>query len=157
MASLTPAFSANRTVREYTEQHYIPAAAAFVARTADNAAGGASLLAWQREIDSKWKDVRFGALKVVRDASDLVFQAEVFLAGLDPSSVRVELYADAQNGGEPVRQLMQRNESRSSSAAAWIYSTKTPADRLPGDFTPRILPYHPMALPIEVDRICWQK
>ena len=29
MAQLTPRFSANRTVREYTEQHYLPAAAAY--------------------------------------------------------------------------------------------------------------------------------
>ena len=29
MARLTPQFSANRTVREYTEQHYLPAAAAY--------------------------------------------------------------------------------------------------------------------------------
>ena len=29
MARLTPRFSANRTVREYTEQHYLPAAAAY--------------------------------------------------------------------------------------------------------------------------------
>ena len=28
MARLTPRFSANRTVREYTEQHYLPAALA---------------------------------------------------------------------------------------------------------------------------------
>ena len=29
MARLTPRFSANRTVREYTEQHYLPAATAY--------------------------------------------------------------------------------------------------------------------------------
>jgi starch phosphorylase len=29
MARLTPRFSADRTVREYTEQHYLPAAAAY--------------------------------------------------------------------------------------------------------------------------------
>ena len=35
MARLTPRFSANRTVREYTEQHYLPAAAAYRARAAE--------------------------------------------------------------------------------------------------------------------------
>ena len=29
MAALTPEFSANRTVRQYTEEHYIPAATAY--------------------------------------------------------------------------------------------------------------------------------
>ena len=37
MARLTPQFSANRTVREYTEQYYLPAAAAYRERAADKA------------------------------------------------------------------------------------------------------------------------
>jgi starch phosphorylase len=40
MARLTPRFSANRTVREYTEQHYLPAAAAYRTRAADKGAVG---------------------------------------------------------------------------------------------------------------------
>jgi starch phosphorylase len=40
MALLTPRFSANRTVREYTEQHYLPAAAAYRERAADQGALG---------------------------------------------------------------------------------------------------------------------
>ena len=32
MAALTPEFSANRTVRQYTEEHYIPAATAYARR-----------------------------------------------------------------------------------------------------------------------------
>src|SRR5665213_602236 len=39
MARLTPRFSNNRTVREYTEQHYRPAAAAYRQRAADKGAG----------------------------------------------------------------------------------------------------------------------
>jgi hypothetical protein len=35
MARLTPRFSANRTVREYTEQHYLPAATAYHLRSAN--------------------------------------------------------------------------------------------------------------------------
>ncbi len=38
MARLTPHFSANRTVCEYTEQHYLPAAAAYRERAANNGA-----------------------------------------------------------------------------------------------------------------------
>ena len=35
MAQLTPRFSTNRAVREYTEQHYLPAATAYLKRVAD--------------------------------------------------------------------------------------------------------------------------
>ena len=38
MAQLTPRFSASRTVREYTEQHYLPAASAYLERAADKGA-----------------------------------------------------------------------------------------------------------------------
>ena len=47
MARLTPQFSADRAVREYTEQHYIPAAAAYRARTAHGGADGRKLVDWQ--------------------------------------------------------------------------------------------------------------
>jgi hypothetical protein len=39
MARLTPLFSATRTIREYTEQLYIPCAAAFLERAADKGVG----------------------------------------------------------------------------------------------------------------------
>ena len=47
MARLTPRFSANRTVREYTEQHYLPAAAAYRARAADKGAIGRQMVDWR--------------------------------------------------------------------------------------------------------------
>jgi hypothetical protein len=40
MAQLTPRFSANRTVREYTEQHYLPAAATYRERATDKGGSG---------------------------------------------------------------------------------------------------------------------
>ena len=40
MARLTPRFSADRAVREYTEQHYLPAAAAYRERAANKGAIG---------------------------------------------------------------------------------------------------------------------
>ena len=40
MAQLTPRFSASRTVREYTEQHYLPAAASYRERAANKGAVG---------------------------------------------------------------------------------------------------------------------
>ena len=44
MARLTPRFSANRAVRDYTEQYYLPAAAAYRARAADKGAVGARIV-----------------------------------------------------------------------------------------------------------------
>jgi starch phosphorylase len=47
MARLTPLFSTNRAVRQYTEEHYLAAASAFKERAANQGALGADLLRWQ--------------------------------------------------------------------------------------------------------------
>ena len=108
MARLTPRFSANRTVREYTEQHYLPAASAYCERAAGKGAMGMQVVNWQRTMAQNWSNLRFGEMKVVSDGEKHVFRVEVYLSGLDPNSARVELYADAVNSGEPVRQEMKR-------------------------------------------------
>ncbi len=157
MALLTPAFSANRTVRQYTEEHYLPAAAAYTACAQSLGRAGTLVLAWRQDIARRWKNVRFGQLEVVRHDNQLMFEVEVSLAGIDPSAVRVELYAAARNGDAPVCQQMLRKAFRPGTALAYTYSTTTPATRPATDFTPRIVPHHPKALPLEIDRILWQK
>ncbi|HUU35774.1 MAG TPA: alpha-glucan family phosphorylase, partial [Vicinamibacterales bacterium] len=54
MARLTPAFSANRTVREYTDTLYLPAAAAYRERFDDGGRLGRDLVAWQRTLERDW-------------------------------------------------------------------------------------------------------
>ena len=53
MARLTPRFSANRAVREYTEQHYLPAAAAYRERAANKGAMGRQMVDWQHAVGSE--------------------------------------------------------------------------------------------------------
>jgi starch phosphorylase len=154
MATLTPRFSASRTVREYVEQQYIPAAAAYVARASGDAT---AFLAWQAEIERHWKDVRFGALNVTTHDGDLAFEVDVYLGRLDPESVRVELYAEAQGTMPAFKQEMHGSASPAAQRGLCTFSTRVPAGRPAADFTPRIMPYHPQALPLEICRILWQR
>jgi len=64
MGRLTPRFSANRVVREYTDRYYVPAAARYRERAVDNGAPGLQLVAWRRAIAAHWHEVRFGATRV---------------------------------------------------------------------------------------------
>ena len=57
-------------------------------------------------MDQKWAALRFGDLRVETNAGQHVFEVEIYLNDLDPNAVRVELYADGINGGDPVRQEM---------------------------------------------------
>ena len=84
MAQLTPRFSANRTVREYTEQHYLPAAAAYRARAADKGAVGRQVVDWQHALEQKWAMLRFGEVKVETVGEQHVFEVQVYLGDVDP-------------------------------------------------------------------------
>jgi glycogen phosphorylase len=73
MARLTPRFSANRAVREYTEQHYLPAAAAYRERAAEQRRNGQAngrLAAWiwgsQKWVESYGNDDENAATRVAR-------------------------------------------------------------------------------------------
>jgi starch phosphorylase len=157
MAGLTPRFSANRTVREYTEQHYLSAAAAYRERAVDKGALGAQVVNWQRAVERNWSTLGFGEMKVASDGGKHVFEVQVDLGSFDPNMVRVELCADGLNGGDPVRREMMRGR-RLAGANSYIFSVQVSATRPATDYTPRVIPRHPVArVPLEADRILWQR
>ena len=158
MARLTPRFSANRTVREYTEQHYLPAAAAYRERAADKGAVGRQMVDWQHALEQKWAALRFGEVKVETDGEQHVFEVQVYLNDLDPNAVRVELYADGVNGGDPVRQEMKRVRQLAGAAGGYVYSAAVSAARPAADYTARVIPQRSgVAVPLEAARILWQR
>jgi starch phosphorylase len=157
MATLTPAYSANRTVRQYAEEQYIPAATAYARRACAHPELTASFLAWQEDITRHWNDVRFGGLTVTEENGDLVFETEVHLGALDTCWAHVELYAAPHDGEAAFLKKMCPIERRASESGAYLYRGRVPATRPACDFTPRVLPFHPMALPTEVRRIAWQR
>jgi glycogen phosphorylase len=155
MARLTPAFSATRCVREYTETHYVPMAAAYLRRSADGHATAESLLHWRRQLSDHWSRLRFGAVHVETEKEEHRFQVQVYLEEMDPDAIQVELYADALGAGEPVRYVMGRGEPLVGQNA-FLYSAAVPANRPAKDFTPRVIPCHPEAIiPLEAAQILW--
>ena len=64
MARLTPQFSSNRAVREYTEQFYLPAASAYHARAASQGKIGTQIVDWQKAWKQKWSALHFGEVKI---------------------------------------------------------------------------------------------
>ena len=158
MARLTPRFSANRTVREYTEQHYLPAATAYHLRLANKGAIGRQIVAWHHSLEQKWATLHFGELKAATDAERHVFKVEVYLNDLDPNAVRVELYADGVSGSAPTRQEMQRVRKLAVESGGHVYSAAVPAAHPPADYTARVIPRcEGVAIPLEDARILWQR
>ncbi|HEY6331148.1 MAG TPA: alpha-glucan family phosphorylase, partial [Blastocatellia bacterium] len=140
MARLTPRFSANRVVREYTDEHYVRAAGAYRERAVGNGIEGRKIANWKSDLDRGWDKIHFGEMKVKTADNTHTFDLLIYLNGVHPNSVRVELYADAREAGVPVRQEMTRSGDLYGPENAYVYSAQVPSTRPAGDFTARVIP-----------------
>jgi starch phosphorylase len=154
MAQLTAQFSTDRTVREYTEKFYLPAAKGYADRSANKGAVGDQVARWRRDLDEKWSSLRFGEVKVRTEGGQHNFEVQVYLNGLAPDAVRVELFA---GGDPPVRQEMRPLQQLVGTGHAWSYGAQVSAGRPARDYTARIIPSHAgVAVPLESTYILWQ-
>ncbi len=157
MAKLTPRFSANRAVCDYTEQHYLPAAASYLARAANSGAMGKELVDWKHHVDRAWSTLRIGDLTMKSDSDEHVFEIQVMCGDCNSSELCIEIYADV-DGEPPFRQEMMRTRDLPDVANAYIYSGTVSAGRPASDYTVRIIPCHDnVAIPLEEKRILWQR
>ena len=158
MARLTPRFSADRAVREYTEQLYLPAAAAYRARAAAGCALGRQMVTWRHTVEQQWAALRFGAVTIETDGKHHAFEVQLSVGDLDPEAVRVELYANGVNGDGPVRREMTPVRRLEGADGGYAYSAQVPATRPATDYTARVIPHHDgVAVPLETARILWQR
>lgn len=154
--TLTARFSANRTVRQYTEEYYVPMATAYKGRYANNGVLGIQILNWQRALVDAWGRIAFKEVHIETPDGQHHFKVQVDLAGIHPGAVCVELFADVPNG-DPFRQAMPRTDKLLESARRYLYTAKVPATRPASDFTPRIIPKFPgVSVPLEMNLILWQ-
>ena len=157
MASLTPRFSSNRAVCEYAERYYLPAATAYLQRAAERGRLMVDALAGRQELMQKWDRLRFGELTRVTQDGQHRFEVAVWLNGIDPQALRVELYADGAQGAAPVREPMWR-ERDLPAAVGSVYVGSVPATRPASDYTPRLMPFaEGIAVPLEECLIKWQR
>jgi starch phosphorylase len=158
MARLTPAFSANRTVRQYTDEQYISRAAAYCRRSAGGGKAGAEMLQRQRIVSERWRDLRFGRVVITPQDGTYVFDVHVHLGRLQPDDVRIEVYADPMHDERPFRQVMTIAGCLPVSDGFYGYSARVPANRPAEHYTPRAVPTETVGtIPLEAPLITWQK
>jgi starch phosphorylase len=154
--TLTARFSANRSVRQYTEEYYVPAAAAYKRRSENNGTLGIQMLNWQRALADGWGKIAFEEVHIETCNGQHHFKVQIDLGGVNPDAVCVELYADVLDG-DPFRQGMAHSDKLLNSERTTIYTAEVPATRPANDFTPRIIPKFPgVAVPLEMNLILWQ-
>lgn len=158
MCQLTAHFSANRSVREYLEDHYLSAAEKYKARAEDNGDPARRLVEWQRTLGQNWGKLRFDTVDVSTVDGRHSFTVRLYLGEVAPDEVRVELYADPLNDGEPERYPMTVSAQAAGALGAHVYNGLTPAARPPTDYTPRVIPDREgVAVPLEANEILWQR
>src|SRR5215831_12603646 len=64
MARLTPEYSADRAVRDYTEKYYLNAASTYKHRAQENGAAANRLLDWRNATAQAWPNIRYGELHI---------------------------------------------------------------------------------------------
>ena len=156
MLRLTPQFSSNRAVREYVEKFYLSAAGRYLERAGDQSKLGIELASRLESLAQEWKDMQFGAVTTHNEGTQYAFEAQIFLGGLDPRMVEVELYAEPQADGKIFRQRMDPKHPVSDGYV--MYSSKVPATRPLTDYTVRVIPCESHAsIPFEANQILWQR
>ncbi len=160
MATLTPQFSSSRAVHDYTQRYYLPAAQEWQRRKADGGAGGQQLLRWRERLETAWDKLRFESLTTATTAGGFEFDVQIFLAGLAPQDVTVQLYANGIDGAGPqvYDMTLQSQPGASAGAGCALYRVAVPANRAAGDYTARVVPrLAGAAVPLEANHILWQR
>jgi len=147
----TPLFNTARMVRDYATEAYIPASDRNYTLNVGNYDKAKELSQWKSHLSQEWqkiqvKSVDFSEDVDVKVSQPITVKAEVYLAGLTPDDVQVELYQGnvAENGhvvnGTPV--LMQLHSTAANGNAVYTIETSYANSGLHG-MALRILPKHP--------------
>jgi starch phosphorylase len=156
MATLTPQFSANRTVREYTEHYYLPAAENYLKRAAEKGAAGARIIAAHHQLIDNWDKIKFGEIQKEAIKNGYSVHTAVSLNGISRDIVAVELYADSING-EAIEKIKLQPDTGENGGGETIYRAQVITKRPVTDFTARIIAnYEGIKVPLEDNHITWQ-
>ncbi len=157
MARLTPRYSANRAVREYTEKYYIPGAEIYRKRAANNAAVGKQIADWKKFLKKCWGKLYFGEVKIETKDGQHHFEVPLYLDHLAPKDVKVQLFANGLNGSPFFLQDMEA-DGKPKSENLYLYRASVSASRPARDFTPRAIPhFEDVLVPLAAPEILWQK
>lgn len=158
MTRLTTHYSSNRTVREYTEEYYIPAAIAYRRRATDRGKTGLRIVEWKNTLARNRDHLRFGEMHIEKEKDSYRFELQVYLDGLHSDEVRVELYAEEVNGAAPECHEMSCGPELVGAENGFLYTTQIVSERPASDYTARLIgQMDGVSIPLEESHILWQR
>jgi len=159
-------FNSHRMVEEYTEKFYLPAAVRASALAADNLGRARTLAAWTTRARELWPQVRAEVLDMTGQTElpvggDVRAKARVFLGGLSPEEVSVEMYlGQVDADGKIVQgQATPMQPVGFEDNGSWLYhAVATCSNSGLHGYTVRVLPKHPdLNTPFLEGMIAWGK
>jgi len=157
LATLSPALSADRMVKEYVERLYIPAAHAEDAVSVDGFQPARDLAAWKERVVAAWPGVHVthvesgGVDAVPQVGDDLHLRATVETGGLAAEDLAVEVVYGRARDGDRLEDV-QHLPLELVPGTPTVFAGTVPLDRS-GSFgyTVRVVPRHPLlASPAEL-------
>ncbi len=164
ITQLAPVYNTNRMVLEYATRFYLPAARRTADLMADDLKRARALAAWQQRVSQEWPKLHVVAVQSnlngqVTAGDEVKVTAQIYLDGLTPDDVAIDLYAGRVN---PDGQIVDGTATPMRSVGApadGVYtfegSVKTRTSGEHG-FAIRALPHHPdLANPYAPHLILW--
>jgi starch phosphorylase len=164
LRQISPVFSSNRMVREYTERAYLPAILQWRTLLANSMARAKSLAAWKKRVQAAWPQVRIESWEDDCDSTAIVddqfgVKVRVSLGKLKPDDVKVELYLGRVDvhGSITQPELVETTCTNPEAASAYDYSTIISCRAAgPHGYTVRVRPDHAdMMSPLDLGLIYW--
>ncbi|MGV8895894.1 MAG: alpha-glucan family phosphorylase [Rhodoglobus sp.] len=153
LATLSPALSADRMVREYVERLYIPAATASKTISANGYQPARELAAWKSRVTAAWPKVHVthvesgGVDSVPQVGDELHVRATVDIDGLDASDLSVEVIYGRARESDALEDIqhaaLELMPSRPGQPK--VFAGTVPLSRAGGfGYTVRVVPQHPL-------------
>ena len=156
MSELVERFSADRTVREYTERYYLPLASAYRQRCADGSALAIHTSRRITSLRSYWHELAFEQIEWQAEGDTYRIGARLHLGRIEPEQIAVQLFAESR-GNEPATvHTLKLQHHEGAYASFWTeLSTRRPV----ADYTARVVPSPELglAVPLELPLILWQR
>ncbi len=152
LATLSPALSADRMVKEYVERLYIPASRAEAAISAGGYQPARDLAAWKSRVTVAWPSVQVthvesgGVDSVPQVGDELHLRATIDAGGLAPDDLSVEVVYGRAREGDRLEDVQHSALTLDSEPGSPLVYSGTLQLGVAGSFgyTVRVVPQHPL-------------
>ena len=113
---------------------------------------------WSEDLQHHWSSLHIGQPTIIDIDHRWRISVPVFLGEVAPTSVKVELFADAREDKPSEVITLHQEQAIPGATNGYIFAGDVIANRVSADYTIRIVPYHAdVYIPSELPLILWQQ